>query len=85
MNRDKIEKISNILKTTPDETIFMLQSVVKGYNDIVARCSELDKNIAMFMETRASLQPSLEAATSLATKVQAVLAPEVTPHNEGGV
>lgn len=69
------------LNATHEEILFAAQSIVKGYNDVVNQCAYLDATIASFTKQRLELQPSLEVATSLAHKVEAVLPapPEVEP------
>lgn len=68
------------IDTTHDEAVFAAQSIVKGYDDVVSQCAYLDAQIESFTKQRLMLQPSLEAATSLAEKVKAILPPpEVEP------
>lgn len=70
------------IDTTQGEAVFAAQSIVKNYKDIVGQCKYLDGMIAQFTKQRLLLQPSLEAATSLAAKVEAEFPPpEVDPFN----
>jgi hypothetical protein len=77
-NVTKKNKLLNI-DASHEEAVFAAQSIVKGYNDAVNQCAYLDGMIAMFTAQRVALQPQLDAATSLAAKIEAEFPPEVEP------